>query len=173
MNSLAIVNISRFLVLIAFEFLVLRQIYLGPFIGAYFRVFMYPLFLLLLPYRMSAEVTMLIGFGTGLLMDTIYGTFGIHASTCVGLMAARIAILQQLQPKGGYNLNKGLTPDSYGWPWFIRYIGFAYIFFAFWLSILEVFQIWKIGEILLRTLFTLPASLFFIFISVQVLNPRN
>ena len=116
---------------------------------------------------------MLIAFGTGLFIDLFYDTFGIHASASVTLMALRGFILARIQPKGGYNLNKGLTPENYGWSWFIRYVLFAYIVYALWLSALEVFQLWKIGTITLRALFILPISLFFIFISIRITNPRN
>lgn len=173
MNNIAIVHTIRFILLVAIQLLFLRQFYYGPIAGVYLRGFIYPLFLLLLPYRLSTEIGMLIAFGTGLFIDLFYDTFGIHASTCVALMAVRGFLLDRIQPKGGYNLNKGLTPDSYGWAWFFRYMLFAYLFYALWLSALEVFQLWKIGTIALRTLFTLPISLFFIFISVLITNPRN
>ena len=173
MNSIALVNITRFILLMALQILVLRQMNYGPIFGGYLRVFMYPLFLLLLPYRMTVELAMIIGFATGLLVDVAYDTFGIHASTAVALIAIRTIIIQRLEPKGGYNLNKGLTPDSYGWTWFAKYIIYCYLFFALWLSILEVFQIWKVLEILLRAVLILPVSIFFIFISIQVFNPRN
>lgn len=173
MNSIVLVNILRFTGLILLQILVFRQMNYGPFMGAYFRIFMYPLFLLLLPFRLSTELLMLIGFGTGLVVDMAYDTIGIHASTAVALMAVRAIILNQIKPKGGYTLNKGLTPDNYGWNWFARYIFFAFIVFSLWLSILEVFNIVQIGQILMRAILIIPASLFFIFISVQVLNPRN
>ena len=173
MNSITIVNIIRFLVLVLFQVLVLRQINFGPIFGEYLRVFMYPLFLLLLPVRLSTEALMLIGFGTGLVIDAAYDTFGVHASVAIGLMALRRNILNRLLPKGGYNQNKGLTPDSYGWSWFMRYIFFSFLLFSFWLSILEVFQLWRVGTIVIRAILTIPISIFFIFIGVQLLNPRH
>lgn len=173
MNNITIVNIVRFILLMAFQLLFLRQFYYGPVGGVYFRGFIYPLFLLLLPFRTTAEIGMLIAFGTGLCVDLFYDTFGIHASASVALMAFRGFILDRIQPKGGYNLNKGLTPDSYGWNWFFRYIIFAYLVYAFWLSALEVFQLWKVWSIFIRALFILPISLFVIFISVRITNPRN
>jgi hypothetical protein len=172
-NNITIVNIIRFILLIAIQVLFLRQFYYGPVGGVYFRGFIYPLFLLLLPFRTTAEIGMLIAFGTGLFVDLFYDTFGIHASASVILMAVRGIILDRIQPKGGYNLNKGLTPDSYGWNWFFRYVFFTYLVFSLWLSALEVFQLWKVGAILLRALFILPISLFFIFISIRITNPRN
>lgn len=173
MNNSAIIHIVRFILLVAIQLLFLRQFYYGPVAGVYLRGFIYPLFLLLLPYRLTAEVGMLIAFGTGLFIDLFYDTFGIHASASVTLMALRGFILERIQPKGGYNLNKGLTPENYGWTWFFRYVLFAYIVYALWLSALEVFQLWKVGTIALRALFILPISLFFIFISIRITNPRN
>lgn len=173
MNNLVFINLLRFTGLVLLQVLIFRQMNFGPFWGGYIRVFMYPLFLLLLPIRMTPAIGMLIGFGTGLIIDMAYDTIGIHASTCVMLMAGRGFILNQIKPKGGYVLNKGLTPSNYGWSWFARYILLAFTLFSLWLSLLEVFNILQIGQIILRALFMFPASLFFIFISVQILNPRN
>lgn len=173
MNNSTLVNIIRFIVLVAIQLLFLRQFYYGPIAGVYLRGFIYPLFLLLLPYRLTIEAGMLIAFGTGLFIDLFYDTFGMHASACVALMAVRGFLLERIQPKGGYNLNKGLTPHNYGWGWFSSYVILAYVFYALWLSALEVFQFWKIGIIALRALFILPISLFFILISVRITNPRN
>lgn len=173
MNNIVVVNIVRFLALVLLQVLVLRQFYFGPVFGAYFRTLMYPLFLMLLPFRLSSEILMLIAFATGLTIDIAYDTFGLHASACVILAAVRPLILERLQPKGGYNINKGLTPDGYGWPWFAQYVVVSLLIFTFWLSILEVFQLWKFGEIIIRTIFSVPISLFFIFIGVQILKPRS
>lgn len=173
MNNIVVVNIIRFLALILLQVLVLRQFYFGPVFGAYFRTLMYPLFLMMLPYRLSSEILMLIAFGTGLTIDIAYDTFGLHASACVVLAAIRPLILDRLQPKGGYNINKGLTPEGYGWPWFTKYALTCLIIFSFWLSLLEVFQVWKIGEIFIRTVFSVPISLFFIFIGVMILRPKS
>lgn len=173
MNSPALVHIFRFMLLVAIQLLFLQQFYYGPVASVYLRGFIYPLFLLLLPYRLTAELGMFIAFGTGLLIDLFYDTFGIHASACVALMAVRGFLLDRIQPKGGYNINKALTPANYDWNWFFQYVLFAYIFYSIWLSALEVFQLWKIGTIALRAFFTLPVSLFFVFIGVVITNPRN
>lgn len=173
MNNIVAVNIIRFLALVLLQVLVLRQFYFGPVFGAYFRTLMYPLFLMMLPIRLSSEILMLIAFGTGLTVDIAYDTFGLHASACVGLAAFRPIILDRLQPKGGYNINKGLTPEGYGWRWFAQYTLFCLLIFTFWLSLLEVFQIWKFGEVIIRTLFSIPISLFFIFIGVMILRPKS
>lgn len=173
MNNIITINIIRFIALVLLQVLVLRQFYFGPVFGAYFRTLMYPLFLMMLPYRLRSEFLMLIAFGTGLTVDIAYDTFGLHASACVGLAAIRPLVLDWLQPKGGYNINKGLTPEGYGWPWFAQYALICLLIFSFWLSLLEVFQLWKIGEVILRTVFSIPISLFFIFIGVMTLRPKS
>ncbi|MEO0338918.1 MAG: hypothetical protein AAF242_06865, partial [Bacteroidota bacterium] len=164
MNNLLILNIVRFFLFLGLQVLVLQQMIFGPILGEYLRGFIYPLFLLLLPFRTSVEILMLVGFAMGIAVDTMYGTFGVHASASVGLMAFRGTILNQIQPKGKYNLNKGLTPANYPLNWFLSYLGISYALFTLWLSILEVFQIWRVGTILLRALFMFPISIFFIFI---------
>lgn len=173
MNNIVIINIIRFLALVLLQTLVLRQFYFGPVLGAYFRTLMYPLFLMLLPFRLSSEILMLLAFGTGLTIDIAYSTFGLHASACVILAAFRPLILDWIQPKGGYNINKSLSPEGYGWSWFAQYTLICLLIFSFWLSMLEVFQLWKIGEIIVRTIFSIPISLFFIFIGVMILRPKS
>lgn len=173
MNNLLILNTVRFFLFLGLQVLILQQMIFGPILGEYLKGFIYPLFLLLLPFRTSIEILMLVGFAMGIAVDSMYDTIGVHASASVGLMALRGYILKRLQPKGGYNLNKGLTPANYSLNWFLSYLAISYAVFTLWVSVLETFQIWKVGSILLRAIFMLPISIFFIFIIMLIFKPKN
>ncbi|NJM94722.1 MAG: hypothetical protein HC842_08725 [Cytophagales bacterium] len=51
--------------------------------------FIYLLFLLLLPFEVGPVLLMLIGLGTGLLVDLFYDSWGIHAAASVFVMFLR------------------------------------------------------------------------------------
>jgi hypothetical protein len=83
--------------------------------------FIYVAFLLLLPFELATITCMLLGFGTGLLIDAFYNTFGIHAAACVFIMYIRRYWINVLTPRGGYELGMAPGPHSMGLRWFITY----------------------------------------------------
>lgn len=173
MNSLVLVNIMRFLGLLFLQVLVFRQFIYGPFSGAYITVYIYPLFLLLLPYRTSTELLLFIAFGTGFAVDWFYDTLGMHASASLLTALLRPWWLERIKPRNDYGANKGLTPTHFGYPWFFRYITALLLVHLLWLSMLEVFSFSGIFTIFLKTTFSVPISLGIIFILMVIFKPRN
>ena len=82
---------------------------------------MYIGFLLLLPIELGTIPLMLIGFITGLAIDTFYDSLGIHAAACVFIMYLRNRWANMITPQGGYD--SGAVPDIYqqGLQWFLIY----------------------------------------------------
>jgi hypothetical protein len=72
---------------------------------------MYVGFLLLLPIEAGTLLLMVVGFLTGLIIDTFYDTLGIHAAASVLIMYVRQKWLNLLTPQGGYD--SGAVPDVY------------------------------------------------------------
>ncbi|MGK7392163.1 MAG: Rod shape-determining protein MreD [Candidatus Cyclobacteriaceae bacterium M2_1C_046] len=82
---------------------------------------MYIGFLLLLPLEIGTITLMLIGFFTGLAVDTFYDSLGIHAAACVLIVYIRNRWANMITPQGGYDI--GAVPDIYlqGLQWFTIY----------------------------------------------------
>jgi len=173
MSSSAIANIIRFIGLVLLQVLVLKQIELGPIGGSVVRFYVYPLFILLLPFRMSREILLLLGFLLGITIDLFYDSAGLHASASVFMAFARTYVLRGIEPRAGYDKSKGLTPVRINWNWFARYSGILIFLHSLWFHVFDTFNFSLLGTILLKTIISFAFSLLFIFILVLIFNPKD
>ena len=120
MLSLLPINFLRFVALMAAQILVFSNIKFSPFINPY----VYPLFILLLPFNTPQWLLMILGFATGLLLDFFVGSMGMHAASCLLIAYLRPLLISIITPKGAEfevepNINlQGVT-------WFMIYLGLA------------------------------------------------
>jgi hypothetical protein len=111
--------------------------YLGFFVGVMFLQFVftnnfilfgvgfnfvYIAFILLLPVEISAMLLLLLAFLTGLSVDVMGNTLGIHASASVFIAFMRTYILKLFTPRGGYDQGFKLNLFYTGWQWFFSYV---------------------------------------------------
>ena len=129
---------------------------------------MYVGFLLLLPVETGVLLLMVLGFFTGLVIDTFYDSLGIHAAASVLIMYVRQRWLNMLTPQGGYDT--GATPDVYlqDLQWFTLYalpLIFVHHSIVFFIEAAGLglfgFTLWKA---FLSTLYS-----FFIIVAIQYL----
>lgn len=173
MNSTVIANIVRFIGLVLLQVLIIKQIELGPIGGSIIQLYIYPLFILLLPLRLSREVLLLIGFLLGLTIDLFYNSAGLHASATVFTAFIRPYVLRGLEPRAGYDKTKGLTPYRINWNWFAGYVGLLVFLHSLWFHVVDAFNLALLGSILLKTTLSFVFSILFIFILVLIFNPKD
>lgn len=149
-----LVNIIRFLLFVFVQVVVLNNLELGW--GIY--PMLYPLFLLLLPFNMSTAMLMLIAFVTGLTIDSLSNTFGLHASAAVVFAYCRPMIFKLFAPRDGYENAEESTLYAMGTKWFIYVFGSLLFIHHAWYFIIELFK-WNEWLLLLRKLIlTVPIS---------------
>lgn len=173
MSSTAIANIIRFIGLVLLQVLIVKQIELGPIGGSIVQIYVYPLFILLLPYRISREVILLLGFLLGITIDLFYDSAGLHASATVFMAFARTYVLRMVEPRAGYDKTKGLTPIRINWNWFARYSAILIFLHSLWFHVLDTFNFSLLGTILLKTIISFAFSILFMFILVLIFNPKD
>lgn len=171
MNSVILTNAYRFIGLLLLQVLVIRQIELGSVGGSIIQIYVYPLFILLLPIKVTREVLLLLGFLLGIMVDVFYNSAGLHASATVFLAFVRPFILNVVEPRSGYDSTKGLTPLRIKWNWFLRYAALSVGLHSLWFQLADSFNFALLGVILVKTLLSGIFSLLFIFILVAVFNP--
>lgn len=150
-NRQFLIHIWRLVLLLVLQIVVLRRIHLGGESFNYISLYIYPLFLMLLPQKIPQPLLIGIGFVTGLLVDIFYNSPGVHAGTCVFITFFRPFLLNLLEPPSEYKEDAGLTKKSYGYAWFLGYSALFIFLHLFFYFSLEAFTFVHIKEILLRT----------------------
>ncbi len=166
-------NIWRFLLLFLLQVLIFRQLNLGGLAFNYIQVFIYPLFLLLLPVAINRILLLFLGFTLGLLVDMFYNTPGLHASASVLTAFIRPFILNNFAPRGGYKLNAIPLVAEFGTRWFFRYAAVALVIHLTTYFFVEAFTLIRILDVLLKTICSFLASMLLIFIYMLIFNPKT
>ena len=76
--------------------------------------------LLIMPITLPAPADMLIGAGTGLIMDICANSLGVHMAACVALMYIRRLLIPRFVSEPD-RMNNTFTPASMGSASFIKY----------------------------------------------------
>ena len=164
-----VIHLIRFVALILVQVLILKNINLGSY-EYYFKIWMYPLALLMLPLRLPAGITLTIAFVAGIVVDMFYNTAGMHAGACVAMMFFRPLFVNILEPRGGYDNNPLPNRTKLGTPWFLQYVAFCLAVFVVVFSLFETFLFEKIDVALLKALLTYIASFPVILLPVFIFN---
>ena len=174
MNIISIRHIIRALLILLLQVLVLKRIGLGnSLLWQYGDIFIYPVIVLLLPFRLSRHYAIMIGFVLGLIIDMFYDTIGVHAFALTATAYARGLLLSYLEPRGGYQLSMSPTIFSMGINWVLTYTSLALLIHTFLYYTAEVFTFVYIGQILLKTLITLALSMIVVMGYHLLFNPRT
>ncbi len=174
MNNISIRHIIRAFILLLLQVLVLKRIGLGnSWLWQHGDIFIYPVIVLLLPFRVSRHYVILAGFLIGLLIDMFYDTLGVHAFALTGMAYARGLLLRYLEPRGGYQLSMSPTIFSMGINWILAFTSFSLLIHAFLYYTAEVFTFVYIGQILLKTVITLILSFLVIMGFHLLFNPKS
>ena len=172
MNNAITQNLLRLFFFVLVQGVVLQQAKLGGTSFNYISLFIYPLFLLLLPLKISKIALVLVSFGLGLLVDGAYNSPGVHTAACLVTAILRPLVLAILEPREGYNVSLGLTVRSYGIPWFLKYAGVLLFIHLLVYFILEIFTPVYAIEIIGRTIASFLFSLFLIMMYMIIARPR-
>ena len=123
------VNLFRLVLLLLSQILIFSNINFSSFVNPY----VFPLFILLLPFQTPRWLLMILGFAAGLLLDCLLGSIGMHAAACLLIGYFRPFLINIITPKG---TEFEISPNVYaqGVTWFIVYLGismFSYLTFYF------------------------------------------
>jgi len=165
--SIYLKNFLRFCIIILIQVLILNKITLRwwaqPSGFPVFIPYIYPLFILLLPFETSVVVLMLCGFVLGLTMDTFMNTAGIHASATVLIAYLRTNVLNALLPKNLVEYpNQSPGVKNMGWVPFLVYSAFLIVIHHAVFFSIELWSFSNIGYLLLKILASSATSLLFI-----------
>lgn len=160
-------NFLRFCLLVILQVLILNKITLRwwsqPSGFPVFVPYVYPLFILLLPFEISVSSLLILGFITGLTIDSFSNTAGMHACATVLLAYLRTNVLNALLPKNLSEYpNQSPSVKNMGWMPFLVYSSFLLIIHHAVFFSIELWSVSNIGYLLLKILASTVTSLLFI-----------
>lgn len=140
-------NIARFILVLLVQVFVLNNIRFSGFINPY----IYILFILLLPTRFPRWLSLILGFITGLIIDSFTNTPGIHAFATVLLAYLRNPVI-----KAFTSIEEGVNPVpgfyGFGVGPFVKYVVTLVLLHHTAFFFLEVFSFMNAGQTVLRIL---------------------
>lgn len=165
--SIYLRNILRFVLLILIQVMLLNNVTLywwakNSSLPAY-TPFIYPLILILLPLSTPLWAMMILGFLTGLTIDTFLDTGGIHAFVCVLISVLRTGILSAILPHrlSDYpNLSPGIK--NLGWSSFLTFSAVVLLCHHFVYYLIEIWSLKSIGFLFLKTIVSFFTSMIFV-----------
>jgi hypothetical protein len=158
MNTVLIPNVVRFLGLYLAQVLVFDQA--SKAVGTYFNIFVYPIFILLLPIMVPTSVAILLGTLMGFMVDYAQGTWGVHASAGAFSAFCRPLILAIFEPKGGFAGKDPLpSPHHIGWQTFLQVSTVYFFAHLLWYFSVSEFTLVYLASISLKTLVALAISM--------------
>ncbi len=173
MNRDLLVNSIRIILLIMFQIFILKSINLENTTSQYINIIVYPLGIILLPVALPSFIVILIAFGAGLIVDSFYGSLGVHTSACIWMAASRPITLKLFEPKSGYTINQKPSSSSLGIIWFLKFSSILLLVYLFFYFTLEEFTLVYMGKILSKTVASFSLSLVVIFLIQILINPKE
>jgi hypothetical protein len=167
MNSTLLVNIFRFILLLAVQILVFNNMNFGGYISAY----PYILFIILYPVNGNKTGLLLASFFLGITLDMFCNSGGVHAAASLLLAYYRPYIFKfsfglsyEYQT---VKLNDVLTPERFS------FLAIAVVLHHFVLFVLEVFRMSFLLEILLKTIASTIFTLIVCILIIYLIKPNK
>ncbi|KIC03984.1 rod shape-determining protein MreD [Flavobacterium sp. JRM] len=167
MNSALLINVSRFILLLAVQIIIFNNM---NFLG-YISPFPYILYIILYPVNGNKSGLIVSSFLLGLIMDMFCNSGGIHATACLILAYYRPYIFKfsfglsyEYQT---IKLNDSLTPERFS------FLLVSVLLHHIILFTLEAFQFNFLLDVLLRTLFSTIFTIITCIIIIYLIKPNR
>lgn len=170
-------HIIQFVLLLLFQVLILNNITLNWWVQPtgfpVFTPYIYPLFILLLPFETPVWLLLLFGFVYGSIVDAFMNTPGMHAFALVLMAYLRTNVLVALLPKNmkEYQL---LTPSikTMGWAPFLTYSTFLILIHHSVFMALEIWNWSNVMYLIIKIFASTITSLLLIVVYLLLFTPK-
>ncbi len=171
-------NILRFCIIILLQVLILNKITLRwwsePSGFPVFIPYVYPLFILLLPFEAPVWALLIMGFFMGVTVDTFMNTAGMHACATVLIAYLRTNVLSALLPRNlSEYANQHPSIKSMGWMPFLVYSAFLILLHHLVFFSIELWNFSNIGFLLLKVLASAVTSMLFIIVYLLLFTRQS
>ncbi len=163
-------NILRFAVLILVQVYVLNKV---PHLHRFIIPYLYFLFILWLPFSVSRQWLLVIGFFTGLVLDYFTMTPGLHAAACLLIAYVRPFLISILTPKDTTEFNyREPSPKAMQWTPYLVYVLVLTLLHHGYMVFLQWLSFGSFLDFIIKVIATTGISMLLI-ITVELLFPRK
>lgn len=163
-------NIFRFAVFILIQVFLLNKI---PHLHRFITPYIYFLFLLWLPFSVSRQWLLLIGFLTGLTLDYFTMTPGLHTAACLLIAYVRPFLISVLTPKDSSEFNyREPSPKAMLWTPYLVYVFVLTLLHHGYMVFLQWLSFGSFLDFIIKVIATTAISMLLI-ITVELLFPRK
>ena len=162
------INLFRLFLLLMAQILVFSNINFSSFINPY----VFPLFVLLLPFETPRWALMVIGMAAGLLLDYFLGSVGMHAAACLLVGYLRPFLINIITPKG---TEFEISPNVYaqGITWFLVYLGITMFIYLTFYFFVEAATFLNFFLLLLKIFLSVSVSVIFMLIFLFLFSSKK
>jgi len=162
------INLFRFFLLLLAQILIFSNVNFSPFVNPY----VFPLFILLLPFETPRWLLMLMGFLSGLILDVFLGSAGMHAAACLMVGYLRPFLINVITPKG---TEFETSPHVYaqGVTWFIIYLAITMLIYLSFYFMVEAATFLHFFLLLLKIILSAAVSVIFMLIFLYLFSSRK
>ena len=163
-------NIVRFVFFILLQVYVLNKV---PHLHKYITPYIYYLFILWLPFGISRQWLLLIGFLTGLTLDYFMMTPGLHAAASLLVAYVRPFLIQLLTPRDSSDFNyREPSPQAMQWTPYAIYVLILTLLHHGYMVFLEWLSFGSFLDFLIKIVSTTGISLLLV-VTMELLFPRK
>jgi hypothetical protein len=155
--------------LLFFQVLMLENISLG----GWATPVIYPMLFLILPFRISNWILLILALLYGLLIDMFSNTPGMHAAALVFMVWLRPHIISLTLPRGGIEVDDEPRIGSLGLQWFATYTSILILAHHLALYFMEAFSLVDFLRTVGKALFSSVVSFLLIIILEYIFTPRK
>lgn len=170
-------HILQFVLLVLFQMLILNNITLSwwsqPVGFPVFTPYVYPLFILLLPFEVPVWMLLLLGFLAGSIVDAFMNTPGLHAFALVLMAYLRTNVLLALLPKN-IKEYQALAPGvkTMGWAPCLTYCSFLILLHHTVLLTIELWNFEHLAYLLLKIVASSLTTILLIVVYLLLFSKR-
>ncbi len=163
-------NIVRFVFFILLQVYVLNKV---PHLHRYITPYIYYLFILWLPFGISRQWLLVVGFLTGLTLDYFMMTPGLHAAASLLVAYVRPFLIQILTPRDSSDFNyREPSPQAMQWTPYAIYVLVLTLLHHGYLVFLEWLSFGSFLGFLIKIIATTGISLLLV-VALELLFPRK
>lgn len=163
-------NIIRFVFFILLQVYVLNKV---PHLHRLITPYIYYLFILWLPFSISRQGLLVIGFLTGLMLDYFTNSPGLHAAACLLVAYVRPFLIDVLTPKDSSDFNyREPSPRAMQWTPYAVYVFVLTLLHHGYMTFLQWLDFGSFLDFIIKVIATTGISLLLIF-TAEILFPRK